>query len=47
MEGGISISENPAFRITYSASDAPVSVEAKDTKGNVYNGAWPAAGGSS
>ena len=47
VEGGISISENPAFRITYSASDAPVSVEAKDTKGNVYSGAWPAAGGSS
>ena len=48
VEGGISISENPNFRLTYSgAADAPVSVEAKDTDGNVYTGAWPAAGEAS
>jgi sulfur-oxidizing protein SoxY len=48
VEGGISISENPSFRITYSsAGDAPVAVEAKDTKDNVYTGSWPAGGGAS
>ena len=47
VEGGISISENPSFRFTYSgAADAPVSVEAKDTSGNVYKGSWPASGAS-
>ena len=47
VEGGISISENPTFRLTYSgATDAPVAVEAKDTNGNVYKGSWPATGAS-
>jgi sulfur-oxidizing protein SoxY len=45
VEGGISISENPTFRFTYSdTDDGPVAVEASDTDGNVYRGAWPAAG---
>ena len=47
MEGGISISENPTFRITYSGEDATVAVEAKDTKGAVFTGDWPAGSGSS
>lgn len=42
MQGGISISENPTFRIAYSADEGPVTVEAVDTKGAVYSGAWPA-----
>ena len=45
VEGGISISENPSFRFTYSgAADGPVSVDAKDTDGHPYSGNWPAAG---
>jgi sulfur-oxidizing protein SoxY len=47
MAGGISISENPTFRIAYSAEDGPVTVEAVDTKGNIYEGAWPAGGDAS
>ena len=45
MEGGISISENPTFRLSYSGFDGEVAVEAKDTKGTVYQGNWPAADG--
>jgi sulfur-oxidizing protein SoxY len=44
MEGGISISENPTFRLSYSAEDAPVSAEAVDTKGKRYEGTWAAGG---
>jgi sulfur-oxidizing protein SoxY len=48
MEGGISISENPTFRVSYSGyKDGEVEVEAKDTKGNVYEGAFPPAGEAS
>jgi sulfur-oxidizing protein SoxY len=48
VEGGISISENPSFRFTYSgAADAAVAAEAKDTEGHVYTDAWPAAGNAS
>jgi sulfur-oxidizing protein SoxY len=48
VEGGISISENPTFRFTYSgAEDGAVTVEASDTDGNTYDGAWPAAGEAS
>jgi sulfur-oxidizing protein SoxY len=46
MQGGISISENPTFRLTYSAGDAPVAAEAVDTKGSIYQGTWPAGGGA-
>jgi sulfur-oxidizing protein SoxY len=46
MEGGISISENPTFRVSYSGfADAPVTVEAKDTKAAVYRQVFPAEGG--
>jgi sulfur-oxidizing protein SoxY len=48
MFGGISISENPTFRVTYSGlEDAAVAVEAKDTKGAVFTGEWPAGEGAS
>jgi sulfur-oxidizing protein SoxY len=48
MAGGISISENPTFRVTYSGlADGAVTVEAKDTKGAVFTGEWPAGGGAS
>jgi sulfur-oxidizing protein SoxY len=47
MEGGISISENPTFRFTYSGlADDAVSVEAKDTEGGIYARTWSAAGSS-
>jgi len=39
MEGGISISENPNFRFTYSADgNAPIEVTAKDTDGRTFTG---------
>lgn len=44
MEGGISISEDPSFRFTYEATGEPISVEAVDTKGAVFEGAWPGGG---
>jgi sulfur-oxidizing protein SoxY len=49
MEGGISISENPSFRFTYAGSGSePISVEAVDTKEQVFGDSWPgpAAGAS-
>jgi sulfur-oxidizing protein SoxY len=46
MQGGISISENPTFRLAYSGfADAPVDAEAKDTKDKLYRGSWPAKAG--
>jgi sulfur-oxidizing protein SoxY len=36
MEGGISISENPHLRVSYSGGDAAIEVEAKDTEGLVF-----------
>jgi sulfur-oxidizing protein SoxY len=39
MAGGISISENPNFRFTYSADgNAPIEVTAKDTDGRTFTG---------
>jgi len=39
MTGGISISENPNFRFSYQGNPADaMSVEAEDTKGNVFKG---------
>jgi sulfur-oxidizing protein SoxY len=39
MTGGISISENPNFRFTYEGSPSDtMSVEAEDSKGNVFSG---------
>lgn len=38
LEGGISISENPAFRFDYTDNGAPaLSVHATDTEGNVFD----------
>ncbi|QHQ36505.1 quinoprotein dehydrogenase-associated SoxYZ-like carrier [Algicella marina] len=37
MEGGISISENPVFRFTYTDNGAPtLRIRAEDTEGNVF-----------
>jgi sulfur-oxidizing protein SoxY len=41
MEGGISISEDPSFRFAYEPTGEPISVEAIDTRGAVFEGAWP------
>lgn len=42
MEGGISLSEDPAFRFTYTPNGAKtIRVEAHDNKGGVYKGEWP------
>jgi sulfur-oxidizing protein SoxY len=41
MEGGISISEDPTFRFSYTPSDEVVTVEAKDTKGQVFKQTFP------
>lgn len=42
MEGGISLSEDPAFRFTYTPNGAKtLRVEAHDNKGGVYKGEWP------
>lgn len=42
MEGGISLSEDPNFRFSYAPNGAKtISVEAHDTKGNVFKGEWP------
>jgi sulfur-oxidizing protein SoxY len=39
MTGGISISENPHLRFTYTGKPSdPMSVEAEDSKGNVFKG---------
>lgn len=45
MEGGISLSENPTFRFAYRPTGEPVSVEAKDTEGNIFRQEFP--GGAS
>lgn len=46
MEGGISISENPAFRFSYTDNGAPsLRVRATDTAGNLFETDLPKAGG--
>lgn len=45
MDGGISISENPVFRLGYRPSGQPVTVHAQDTEGRVFDRDFPAAGG--
>ncbi|SON55581.1 sulfur oxidation protein SoxY [Hartmannibacter diazotrophicus] len=40
MEGGISISENPNFRFAYIPNGEEVSVDATDTDGAAFHGAW-------
>ena len=42
MEGGISISEDPAFRFTYLPDGEPIRVEATDTEGATFTEEWPA-----
>ena len=42
MEGGISISEDPAFRFTYAPDGEPIRVEATDTEGARFAEEWPA-----
>lgn len=41
LEGGISLSEDPTFRFTYSPDGTPVTVEAKDSEGNVFKKTFP------
>src|SRR5688572_1270246 len=46
MEAGISISQNPTFRVSYSGfEDGPAAAEAVDTKDNVYRKTWAAGDG--
>lgn len=47
MEGGISLSEDPAFRFTYKPNGAKtIRVEAHDNRGGVFQGEWPIADAS-
>ena len=42
MEGGISLSEDPAFRFSYKPNGAKtIRVEAHDNEGGVFKGEWP------
>lgn len=46
MDGGISISENPSFRFSYTDNGAPsLIVKASDTEGNSFETELPKAGG--
>ena len=43
MEGGISVSEDPNIRFSYTPNGAKkVRVEAKDTKGHIFQNEWKA-----
>ncbi|MDI4656877.1 quinoprotein dehydrogenase-associated SoxYZ-like carrier [Xanthobacter autotrophicus] len=44
MEGGISISEDPTFRFSYTPSSDQVSVRAEDTEGKVFTRSFPGGG---
>ncbi|MFG1269960.1 quinoprotein dehydrogenase-associated SoxYZ-like carrier [Xanthobacter sp. DSM 14520] len=44
MEGGISISEDPTFRFSYTPSSDQVSVRAEDTEGKVFTRTFPGGG---
>ncbi|WP_299837185.1 quinoprotein dehydrogenase-associated SoxYZ-like carrier [uncultured Jannaschia sp.] len=47
MTGGISISENPAFRFRYDDNGSPdLRIRAKDTEGNVFEQSLPKSAGS-
>jgi sulfur-oxidizing protein SoxY len=46
MDGGISVSEDPTFRFSYHPNGQAVTVEAKDTEGNVFKQNFAADGGS-
>ncbi|MEP9354487.1 quinoprotein dehydrogenase-associated SoxYZ-like carrier [Xanthobacter sp. KR7-65] len=44
MEGGISISEDPTFRFSYTPSAEPVTVRAEDTEGKTFTHTFPGNG---
>jgi sulfur-oxidizing protein SoxY len=44
MEGGISISEDPTFRFSYGSTGEPVTVEARDTEGQIFKKTFPGTG---
>ena len=44
MTGGISLSEDPTIRFSYASTGEPVTVEARDTQGQVFLKEFPAAG---
>ena len=44
MTGGISLSEDPTIRFSYASTGAPITIEARDTQGNVFRKEFPAAG---
>lgn len=44
MEGGISISEDPTFRFSYTPSAEPVTVRAEDTEGKIFARTFPGDG---
>lgn len=44
MEGGISISEDPTIRFSYTNTGEPVTIEAKDNEGRVFKQTFPASG---
>ncbi|HRO16178.1 MAG TPA: quinoprotein dehydrogenase-associated SoxYZ-like carrier, partial [Paracoccus sp. (in: a-proteobacteria)] len=44
MEGGISISENPVFRLGYAPNGQPVTAHAEDTEGRVFDRTFAAGG---
>ncbi len=46
MTGGISISEDPTFRFSFTGHAEPVTVAAKDTEGRVFTRTFPAGGGT-
>ena len=45
MDGGISISENPVFRLGYRPDGAAITIHAEDTDGRMFDHQAPAAGG--
>lgn len=44
MENGISLSEDPTFRFTYRANGAPIRIEARDSRGTEFTGAFSGNG---
>jgi sulfur-oxidizing protein SoxY len=46
MTGGISISEDPTFRFSFTGNSEAVTVAAKDTEGRLFTRTFPAGGGT-
>lgn len=44
MKGGISISQNPSLRFSFTPNGGNFRVEASDTEKHAFKGEWPAAG---